>query len=79
LAAELNAARERDRLARRRFQEIVAAVPSGLQAPDSSLHIKQAGKEQSCAGTALICALDRWTSFVIHGLVPEDLADSQDL
>jgi len=76
LANELNVARERFRLANLRLRELTGAMPSGIPAPDSNLPIQQVRSARVQAYDEWLAALDRWTSFVKRGTIPEDLQPS---
>jgi len=75
LCADLQTARADKAAAAQRFNEVVKQVPTGIPAPDSNLGIKQAGSEYHQAKEACRLALQRFTDFLVHGIVPDDLKD----
>jgi hypothetical protein len=75
LVAEMNEARQLLHKADLDFRNIVGAIPSGVPAPDSSLHITKAGQECGRLREALTEAEKRWFDFVIHGTVPDGLPE----
>lgn len=73
LAEQMQRTQERVRLTRRRLDDLLAAIPTGIPQPDSSLLIKQAADEYKDALRASNDALERWKNFVAYDVVPDDL------
>jgi hypothetical protein len=69
LRASLEAAREHETRAIREFR---SAIPdtSSIPIPQGALQLKRAAEE---AAAAYLIALQRFSNFVIHGIVPDDL------
>jgi hypothetical protein len=69
LRAALEAARERETKATREFR---SAIPdtSSIPIPQGAQQLKHAAEE---AASAYLIALQRFSNFVIHGIVPDDL------
>ena len=70
LRASLEAAREHETRAIREFR---SAIPdtSSIPIPQGALQLKRAAEEAAAA--AYLIALQRFSNFVIHGIVPDDL------
>ena len=75
LCADLQAARVDRAAAAQRFNDVIRNVPTGIPSPDSSLGIRQAGSEYHLAQEAYRVALQRFTDFLVRGIVPADLKD----
>lgn len=75
LERQLSNARETWRIASRCFRDLIPEIGS-LPASDGNLRMKQLYAEQVRTQSAYRLALDRWTSFVRDGAVPDDLADN---
>jgi hypothetical protein len=73
LESQLREARESWRIAARCYRDLIPEV-AGLPPPDGNLRLRQFYAEQERAQGAFRAALDRWTSFVRDGAVPDDLA-----
>jgi hypothetical protein len=69
LQAELEAARQIREAASKRFDEIIAHVPSGVPYPDSVERIRQASREYCSAQQAVMLAMNRLNDFLVHGTV----------
>jgi len=69
LRAALEAARESETTAIREFRSAIAGI-SSIPMPQATLQLKHAAEE---AATAYLMALQRFSNFVIHGIVPDDL------
>ncbi|SRR5579871_394983 len=67
LAEELNSAQLALRQACAELRDSVAAIPSGIPAPDSSLRIQKTGREAEAAYARWKKAMDRWRRFVVEG------------
>ena len=72
LEAELDAARKRREAARKRFDEIIRDVPSGIPEPDGSLRRKQASDEYRQAIREVTEALVRFNRLILFDEVPDD-------
>jgi hypothetical protein len=53
-----------------------AGVPSGLPHHDGAFRVEQARKESRQTLEAYRSALKRYTEFITHGIMPEDLSSS---
>jgi hypothetical protein len=73
LTSELWTAKDKHRLARSRLSDIMRGTPSGI--PPSDCAVLESHDEREAAVEAFNRALQRFTNFVMHGTVPEDLAD----
>jgi len=73
LTSELWTAKDKHRLARSRLSDLMRNTPFGI--PPSDCAVLQSHDEREAAVEAFNRALQRFTNFVMHGTVPEDLAD----
>lgn len=73
LAQDLDDARHEYDRAKVRFDAIMREVPCGLPHPDGSLRLQQAGRESRRALELYTKAVDRYSNFLLHGAIPEDL------
>ena len=73
LTSELWTAKDKHRLARSRLSDLMRSTPSGI--PPSDCGVLQSHDEREASDEAFNRALQRFTNFVMHGTVPEDLAD----
>jgi hypothetical protein len=73
LTDELMAAQSRHNAASKRLDCLVKEVPSGLPHPDGAHRIRTAGREANVALREHMHALKRYTDFLLHGIVPDDL------
>ncbi len=73
LRSDMDRAVERAAAAARRLREVTSDIPSGIPSPDGALRIRQAGTDHQVALEHLRNALDRWTAFVVHSTIPDDL------
>jgi hypothetical protein len=76
LAQDLDDARREHAGAKERFIGVMREVPSGFAHPDDAFRLLQAGKETRHALEVYSKALDRYSNFVLHGVVPDDLKSS---
>ena len=72
LGLEVEAAYSNYARAAKAFREILSDVPSGLPHPDGALRLEQSGSGSKRALKAFSVALNRYTEFVLNGVVPED-------
>jgi hypothetical protein len=77
LTNEFEDAKRQMNLVSQRFNEVVRDVPSGLPHPDGTLVISNVGRELADARAKVATAIDRLHRFITHGIVPEDLQDSE--
>jgi len=73
LSRQLQIAQREHMNAMKVLDEIVSAVPSGLPHPDGAFRVEQVGREYRRALASYRNALHRYTDFVLHGIIPEDL------
>jgi hypothetical protein len=73
LERQLSDARETWRIAARCYRDLIPEIAS-LPTSDGQLQVRQLYAEQVRTQSAYRLALDRWTSFVRNGAVPDDLA-----
>ena len=73
LAQDLDHARREYDRTKVRFDVIMREVPSGIPHPDGTLRLQQAGKESRRALELYTKAVDRYSNFLLHGTIPEDL------
>jgi len=72
LIEEVLKAQRRQRRASRRFAEVIRGTPSGLPYSDGAFRIKQAGQEARLAFQLYSRALERYSEFIRHGVMPKD-------
>ena len=75
LTHELNAAHFRHSAASKRFHLLLKEIPSGLGLPnpDALQRIHEAGKEAHASLDEYVGALQRFTDFTVHRIIPSDL------
>jgi hypothetical protein len=56
----------------KRFLEITQEVPSGLPQPDGAARVTQASKRVHFTSERYRIAHQRWTDFLLKGIVPDD-------
>jgi hypothetical protein len=71
------AAQSRHSEASKRFDCLVKEIPSGLPHPDGAHRIKAAGREANLALVEHIRALKRYTDYIVQGIVPDDLTETE--
>lgn len=69
----LERANERYRKAEKDFTDVALGVPSGIPSPDGTLRIRKISEERHAASEEYRKALQCYTDFVLHGIVPEDM------
>ena len=60
-----------------KFNDLVRSVTSGHPHPDASLIIQQAARESRAALRCYVRAINRSTDFMVHGILPIDLATEE--
>jgi hypothetical protein len=73
LGDELSAAESRQTVATERFHRLLNEIPSGTSRPDGVQLMFVAGEEATASLVAYGRALNRYTDFRVHGIVPSDL------
>ncbi|HMD50791.1 MAG TPA: hypothetical protein VKG79_16885 [Bryobacteraceae bacterium] len=73
LAQELHLTQEAFRQANLKLRDLSAGVDAGMSSADSNLALQQAHRACADAFAVWRNALDRWTTFVKDGTIPEDL------
>ena len=72
LTSELWTAKDQHRLARSRLSDLMRSAPSGIRPSDFT--VLKSHDEREAALEAFSRALQRFTNFVMHGTVPDDVA-----
>ena len=70
---QLAEARTAEQTASQQLGRLVNEGPSGLPHPDGALHVHQVGRDARLAIQDSMHALKRFTDFILHGTIPEDL------
>lgn len=78
LRGDLVEANERYAQAEKAFTDIVSNVPSGIPSPDGTLRIRQISEERRTASEAYRKASERYSDFVLRGIIPQDSEEPVD-
>lgn len=78
LRDELHRARTAHEQAKEEFKITSAEIPSGLPHPDGVTRIANAGNANASALVAYARAVKEFNDFILHGIIPERLKDSDE-